>query len=78
MKKKVKESWVSATVNMLIADAVAREAPSGTLAKKHVGQVALRYALQSRAIDRANRFKKFLLISGVIGLIAVIASNWPG
>jgi uncharacterized membrane protein len=76
MKKRNKESLIGTAATMLIADVIAREAPKGTLAKKHAGQIALRYALRWRAIDRANQLKKFLVVSGVIGLIVFIASNW--
>jgi len=74
--KKQKESWVSVTCKAFYADAVAQNTPKGTLGRKHTEQIALRYALQSRAIDRANRFKKFLVFSGVIGLIVFVVANW--
>src|SRR5919109_1423330 len=59
-KKKTEESWVSATAKALYADTVAKNTPRGTLGRKHTEQIALRYALQSRAIYRWNLFKKFL------------------
>jgi hypothetical protein len=76
-KKKTEESWVSATAKALYADTVAKNTPRGTLGRKHTEQIALRYALQSRAIYRWNLFKKFLLITGVIGLVLIVISNWP-
>jgi hypothetical protein len=77
MKKRNKESFNSAFVNMIAADFQAREGtPRGSLAQKHAGKIALRYAYKARAIDRANRVKKFLIFSGVVGLIIYLATNW--
>ena len=76
MKKRNKESWVGATAKALYIHEVAKNTPAGTLAQKHTQQIALRYALESRAIYRANQFRKWLVISGVIGLIVFVIVNW--
>lgn len=69
---KQKESYVRVTINALIANDAAENSPVGSLAKKHAGQIALRYALRSDAMYRANRLKTVLIASGVILLVSAI------
>lgn len=71
-----KTSWVNATANMFIADAIAQHSTKGTLGQRHAQQIALRYALKSEAIYRASQIKKWLLISGAIGLVVFVVINW--
>lgn len=75
MKKKNK-SWVSSYANAVIADMASQNSPRGSLAKKHTGKIALRYALQTRAIWRLERIRKILFFSGVMGMIAFVVMNW--
>ena len=74
---KNKDTFVQSAARAMIADIAARQSPRGSLAQKHAGQVALRYARQSMAIYRRNLFKKILVVCGMIVLVAVVVSNWP-
>lgn len=74
MKRK---SWIQPYANAVIADMASKQSPEGSLAKKHTGEVALRYALETRSIWRWELFRKVILISGLIALALIVWSNLP-
>lgn len=76
MKKKNKSwsSWVSTTATAMIADEVARRSPHGTLARRHAGKIAARYARRSRYLDRKHRAGNLLLFGG--GILLVSLTVW--
>lgn len=78
MNKRAKESYVSVTVSAIMARDAAERSPRGSLAEKHAWKIARRYARRSMAMYRWTLVKPFLVVAGVIGLIAIVVSNWPG
>lgn len=74
-QKNSNDSYLHHAGIAIIADCVAQEAPRGTLARKHAGQIALRHARKAQSIHKGRRVQAVLLVGSIVVVLLILIIN---